>query len=107
MGIPIWVKSQYKTQLAPLWTISLTTTSGAVNLTGLSDSALSIYFKNISTGVETQGAGALHIVQVNPAIVSYQVDILDVVIGNYDVRLWVTFGNGPEFFDVGVWSVES
>ena len=107
-GISPWLKTSYKTQLAPLWTISLTTNSGAiVNLTGLDDSALSIYFKNISTNVETQGVGTLHIVQANPAIVSYQVDTADVVIGNYDVRLWITFENGPDFFDLGTWSVES
>lgn len=107
-GISPWLKTSYKTQLAPLWTISLTTNSGAtVNLTGLSDSALSIYFKNISTGIETQGVGTLHIEQPTPGVVSYQVDAADVVIGNYDVRLWIVFGNGPDFFDIGVWSVES
>jgi hypothetical protein len=107
-GISPWLKTSYKTQLAPLWTISLITNSGViVNLTGLDDSALSIYFKDISTGVETQGVGTLHIVQSSPAIVSYQVNASDVVIGNYDVRLWVTFGNGPDFFDLGTWSVES
>lgn len=108
MALGTWVKTQYKTQTAPLWTISLTTTSGAiVNLTGLNDSALSIYFKDLSNDNEKQGAGTLHIVQSNPAIISYQVDATDVVIGNYDVRLWVTFGNGPEFFSLGTWSVES
>lgn len=107
-GLGTWHKTQYKTQTAPLWTASLTTTSGAtVNLTGLDDSDLSIYFKNISTEVEAQGAGTLHIEQANPGIVSYQVDAADVVIGNYDVRLWVTFANGPVFFDLGTWSVES
>lgn len=108
MALGTWVKTAYKTQTAPLWTISLTTTSGiAVNLTGLTDSALSIYFKNLSTGVETPGVGTLHIVQANPGIVSYQVDASDVVIGNYDVRLWITFSNGPDFFDLGTWSVTS
>lgn len=108
MPLGTWVKTAYKTQTAPLWTISLTTTSGAVvNLTGLLDSALSIYFKNLSTGSEIQGNGTLHIVQANPGIVSYQVDATDVVIGNYDVRLFVNFANGPEFFELGTWSVAS
>ena len=107
-GISPWLKTSFKTQLAPLWTISLTTNSGAaINLTGLDDSALSIYFTNISTDIEIQGAGALHITQVNPGIVSYQVDSSDVVIGNYEVRVWIAFGNGPEPFSLGVWSVES
>ena len=105
MAIGTWIKSQYVTQLAPLWTINLTTPSGTVNLTGLTDSALSIYFKNISTEVETQGQGTLHISQSNPGIITYQVAPGDVVIGNYDVRLWVTFANGPDFFDLGAWSV--
>lgn len=107
MGISPWVKSQHVTQLAPLWTITLASDSGTVNLTGLNDAALSIYFKDLSTNVETQGAGTLHIVQANPGIVSYQVASADVVIGNYDVRLWATFANGPEPFDLGTWSVES
>lgn len=107
MGISPWIKTSYQTQLAPLWTITLTNDSGTANLTGLTDSALSIYFKNLSTGIETKGVGTLHIVQASSGIVSYQVDASDVVIGNYDVRLWVTFSNGPEFFELGTWSIES
>ena len=106
MSIATWVKTQHQTQLAPLWTISLTTDSGTANLTGLTDSALSIYFTNISTGVETQGAGTLHITQTNPGVVTYQVDVTDVVVGNYHVRLWVNFANGEQPFDLGPWSVE-
>ncbi len=85
MGISPWIKSQFKAQLAPLWEISLETDSGTVDLSGLSDSDLSIYFKNIINAIEIQGAGTLHIVQSNPGIVSYQVNVADVVIG---FRYW-------------------
>lgn len=106
MGISPTIKSQYQTQLAPLWTVTLTTDSGTANLTGLTKTALAIYFKNISNGVETQGQGDLEIVQANPGIISYQLNANDVVIGMYRVRLVVTFSNGPEFFDMGLWTVE-
>lgn len=107
MGISPWVKSASQTQLAPLWTVTLTNDSGTANLTGLSNTALTIYFKNISNGVETQGQGALNIVTAASGIISYQVNANDVAIGLYRVRVVVTFSNGPEFFDMGVWSVES
>lgn len=107
MGISPWIKSASKTQLAPSWTETLTTDSGTANLTGLDDTALSIYFKNISNGQETQGQGTLHIVQANPGIVSYQPNVNDVSIGMYRVRVWITFANGPEVFELGLWSVEA
>lgn len=106
MGISPWIKSASKTQLAPSWTETLTTDSGTANLTGLDNTTLSIYFKNVSNGVETQGQGTLQIVQANPGIVSYQVNANDVAIGLYRVRLWITFPNGPEPFELGLWSVE-
>lgn len=106
MGISPSIKSQYQTQTAPLWTMTLTTDSGTANLIGLSKTALTIYFKNISSGVETQGQGDLEIVQSNPAIISYQPVANDVAIGLYHVRLWVAFSNGSEPFDLGTWTVE-
>jgi len=108
MSITPWIKTQHRTQLAPLWTISLTTDSGAANLSGLDDTALSMYFTNISTGAETQGAGTLHITSpASAGVVTYQVDTTDVVVGNYHVRLWVNFANGEEPFDLGTWTVEA
>ena len=107
MAISPWIKSQYQTQLAPSWTETLVTDSGTANLTGLSDAALTVYFKNISNGVETQGTGTLHIVQANPGIVSYQPVAADVVVGMYHTRVFVAFSNGPEPFELGVWSIES
>lgn len=106
MAISPWYKSQFQTQLAPSWQETLTTDSGTANLTGLSDSALTIYFKNTANGVETQGQGTLHIVQANPAIVSYQPIAADVVVGMYLTRLVVTYSNGADFFTLGIWSIE-
>src|SRR6266702_3540466 len=106
VGISPWIKSSHQTQLAPSWTETLVTDSGSTaNLTGLSDSALTIYFTNVSNGVETKGTGALHIVQA-AGIVSYQVGTNDVLLGMYHVRVWVAFVNGPSVYDLGVWSVE-
>lgn len=106
MGISPWIKSASKTQLAPSWTEALTTDSGTANLTGLDASALSVEFKNVSNGRVTQGQGTFSIIQADPGIISYQVAANDVNIGNYGVRVWVTFANGPECFDLGIWPVE-
>lgn len=106
MGISPWIKSASQTQLAPLWTVTLTNDSGTANLTGLLNSALTIYFKNISTGTETQGQGTLNIVTPASGIISYQVNTNDVAIGLYRVRVWVAFPNGVEPFDLGTWVVQ-
>jgi hypothetical protein len=107
MGTSPWIISQNHTQLAPSWTETLTTDSGSgANLTGLTTSALSVEFKNISNGTTTQGQGTFTIVQANPGIVSYQVASGDVAIGLYHVRVWVAFSNGSQPFEMGLWSVE-
>ena len=106
MGISPWIKSS-QTQLAPAWTETLTTDSGTgANLTGLTTSALSVEFKNISNGNVTQGQGTFTIVQANPGIITYQVATNDVNIGMYRVRVWVTYSNGPAAYDLGIWYVE-
>lgn len=107
MPISPTYKTANNTQLAPLWTESVMSDSGPENLTGLSDSALSIYFKNTSNGVETQGVGTLHISQANPAIVTYQPSSADVVVGMFRAMLWIQFSNGPKSFSLGIWDVVS
>jgi|SRR5579862_3544416 len=105
MPISPWYKTTHVTQTAPLWTENIVTDSGTENLFGLDDDDLSLFFTNTSNGVETQGAGTLHITQANPGIVTYQVASADVVVGMYRVTLWITFTNGPQPFLLGIWDV--
>lgn len=94
------------TQQAPLWTITLTTDSGADNITGLTAGSFSIIFKQTSNGPgqgqETTGTGTFAIVTANPAVITYQVSVADVTnAGTYLVTVWATFSNGPKPWELG------
>lgn len=92
----------YTTQLTPLWTQPLT----GANLTGISANQISIVLKNMSNSVETTGTGVIAITQANPGIITYQPSAADVAnAGMFHAWAWVTFANGPEPFDLGIWDI--
>lgn len=95
------VSPQYVGMYGRPWTITLTTDSGADNLTGLTANNISVRIHS-PTGqmADAVSSGAITIVTANPAQITWQPTASDFAIaGSFQAIVEVVFGSGPVAYD--------
>lgn len=80
MAILVSAQPWHISQTYPVWSIPLNTDAGPDNITGLTASNISLYFRNttVTPPVDTIGTGTLTIQASNPASIFYQPSTTDV-----------------------------
>ena len=93
------------TQTSPAWTITLSVPNNpnAPDLTGLTVASLALVVVNKGTAAISSGQGVFTSINsfINPAVVVYQPDDVDLFVLNADFwRLYiqVNYANGPDLF---------
>lgn len=82
----------------PTWSIPLNTDAGTDNITGLTASNISLYFRDTTTTppIDTPGTGTLTIQTSNPASILYQPSTTDVA-STFTGQIVIKAKFGPSF----------
>lgn len=98
MATIVSYQSWHTGQTYPVWSIPLNTDAGPDNITGLTASNISLYFRNttVNPPVDTIGTGTLTIQSSNPASIFYRPSTTDVA-SPFTGQIVIKAQFGPSF----------